>query len=136
MSAGNRLEMGTWKLNEGKSKFEPGMGRNTTVVYSPSGDMTKVTVDGTDKDGKATHSTWTGRFDGKVYPVKGDKTSDARVYRRVNDRTLDITMTKGGQTVATGKIVMAKDGKSRVVTVNWTGADGKKLKSKAAYNKQ
>ena len=26
-------QMGTWKLNEAKSKLAPGMGKNTTVVY-------------------------------------------------------------------------------------------------------
>jgi hypothetical protein len=29
--------MGTWKLNEAKSKLVPGMGKNTMVVYSEQG---------------------------------------------------------------------------------------------------
>ncbi len=61
-------EMGTWTLNEGKSKFAPGSPKNSTVVYAPAGDSVKVTVDGVDKDGKATHNEWTGKFDGKDYP--------------------------------------------------------------------
>ena len=44
--------MGTWKLNEAKSKLVPGMGKNTTVVYAEQGDKIKVTVEGVDKDGK------------------------------------------------------------------------------------
>ena len=37
--------MGTWKLNDAKSKFAPGSPKNTTVVYAPAGDSIKVTVD-------------------------------------------------------------------------------------------
>ena len=40
--------MGTWKLNEAKSKFA-GKARNQTVVYEAAGDQTKVTVDGVDE---------------------------------------------------------------------------------------
>src|SRR5256714_1322866 len=39
-------QIGTWKLNEGKSKIAPGMGKSMTVIYSEQGDKIKVTVDG------------------------------------------------------------------------------------------
>lgn len=48
-------KMGTWKLNESKSKLAPGATKNHTVVYEAAGDNVKVTVDGTDSDGKPTH---------------------------------------------------------------------------------
>jgi hypothetical protein len=51
--------MGTWKLNEAKSKLAPGTPKNSTVVYEAAGDNVKVTIDGTDKDGKPTHNEWT-----------------------------------------------------------------------------
>ena len=69
--------MGRWKLNEGKSKLLPGMGKNLTVVYAEMKDKTKVTVDGVDKDGKPTHSVWVGKFDGKAYPTKGKRASNS-----------------------------------------------------------
>jgi hypothetical protein len=90
-------QMGTWKLNETKSKFAPGVPKNHTVVYEAAGDNVKVTVDGTDKDGKSTHNEWTGKFDGKDYPVTGDPTSDMRSYKKIDDRTLEITLKKGGR---------------------------------------
>ncbi len=128
--------MGTWKLNEAKSKVAPGMGKNTTVIYAAEGEKTKVTVDGVDKDGKPTHSVWVGKFDGKTYPVEGNLPYDAVMYKVVNDRTNDITAMKDGKTLWTGTITVAKDGKSRVVTVNSTDTDGKKLKSKYVYDKE
>ena len=50
--------LGTWKLNESKSKLVSGEGKNHTVTYTEAeGGMIKLTADGVDKDGKATH--WT-----------------------------------------------------------------------------
>src|SRR4249920_2640752 len=64
--------MGTWKLNEAKSTFSSGATKNTTVVYEAAGDNVKVTMDGNDKDGKASHNEWIGKLDGKDYRVIGD----------------------------------------------------------------
>ena len=44
-----------------------------------AGDSVKVTTDGTDRDGKPVHGEWTGKFDGKDYPVTGDPTTDQGV---------------------------------------------------------
>ena len=128
--------MGTWKLNDTKSKIPAGMGKNTTVTYAEAKDEVKVTVDGTDKDGKPTHSVWVGKFDGKAYPVKGNLSYNSVAYKMVNDRTNDITAMKDGKTVWTGRITVAADGKSRTVTINGTDANGKKVKGKAVYDKE
>jgi hypothetical protein len=127
--------MGTWKLNEAKSKLVPGMGKNTTVTYAEQKDKIKITVDGVDKDGKPTHSVWVGKFDGKAYPVKGNLPFNSVAYRVVNDRTNDITAMKDGKIGWTGQITVAADGKSRTVTINGTDANGKKFKGKAVYDK-
>jgi hypothetical protein len=127
--------MGTWKLNEAKSKLVPGMGKNTTVTYAEQKDKIKITVDGVDKDGKPTHSVWVGKFDGKAYPVKGNLPFNSVAYRVINDRTNDITAMKDGKIGWTGQITVAADGKSRTVTINGTDANGKKFKGKAVYDK-
>ena len=49
------VNMGTWKLNEAKSKFPPGATKNQTVVYQAAGDQMKVTIEGTTADGKPVH---------------------------------------------------------------------------------
>jgi hypothetical protein len=128
-------QMGTWKLNEAKSKLVPGMGKNTTVTYAEQKDKIKITVEGIDKDGKPTHSVWVGKFDGKAYPVKGNLPYNTVAYRVVNDRTNDITAMKDGKIGWSGQITVAADGKSRTVTINGTDANGKKFKGKAVYDK-
>ena len=127
--------MGTWKLNEAKSKMDTGASKISMVVYAPAGDSVKITVDGTTADGKPIHHEWTGKFDGKDYPVTGDPTTDTRSYKKVDDRTLDFDAKKGGKQIGTGRVVVAADGKSRTVTSTMTSS-GKPVKSTQVYDKQ
>jgi len=128
--------IGTWKLNEAKSKIAPGAAKNTTVVYEAAGDMVKITVDGVDAAGKPVHHEWTGKYDGKDYPVTGDPTSDSRSYKAVGDRTLTFAAKKGGKVTTTGRIVVAADGKSRSLNTTTIDSNGKKLHSTSTYDKQ
>jgi len=129
--------IGTWKLNEGKSKFAPGAAKNTTVTYAPAkGDMIKCTVDGVDKDGKPIHWTWVGKFDGQPYKIKGSPSFDTLTYKPVNDRTNKTTAMKDGKMVMTGTSMVAKDGKSRSVILTGTDAKGKKFTDTTYYDKQ
>jgi hypothetical protein len=128
--------MGTWKLNEAKSKLSAGGPRNHTVAYTAAGDSVKVTVEGVDAEGKPARNEWTGKFDGKDYPVTGDPTSDVRSYKRVDDRTLEFAAKKGGTVTVTGRVVVSADGKSRTVTTSGTDAKGNKISGTAVYDKQ
>lgn len=128
--------MGTWKLNEAKSHFPSGAPTNHTVVYASEGDMVKVTVDGKDAKGAATHNEWTGKFDGKDYPVTGDSTSDMRSYKQVNDHTVSMIVKKDGKVTVTGHVVVTSDGKRRTVTTSGMDAQGEKVKATAVYDKE
>ena len=128
--------MGTWRLNEGKSKLSAGAPRNHTVAYTAAGDNVKVTVDGVDAEGKPSHSEWTGKFDGKDYPVAGDPTSEVRSYKRIDDHTLEFTAKKAGTVTLTGRVAVTADGKTRTVTTTSTDTKGSKIIATAVYDKQ
>ena len=128
--------LGTWKLNEAKSRYKPGATKNHTVVYEPAGDSVKITVDGVDGDGNPTHNEWTGKFDGKFYPVASDPTSDMRSYRKINNRTLALTGKKGSKVTLTGRIVASANGRTRTVTTTGTNSKGKRVTNKAVYDKE
>ena len=136
MSFAQNANMGSWKLNEAKSKIPAGATKNTTVVYAAAGDSVKVTVDGVDGQGKPAHNEWTGKFDGKDYPLTGDPTSDMRAYKEVNDHTLELTNKKDGKVTVTGKVVVSADGKTRTVNATGTDPSGKKVETKSVYDKQ
>lgn len=134
--AASDASMGTWKLNESKSKLSSSAPKNNTVTYEAAGDSVKVTIDGSAPDGTPTHSEWTGKFDGKDYPSTGNPNEDTRSAKQINDRTLHVVSKKGGKVMLTAHIVIAPDGKSRTVTVNGTDPQGKKYTSVAVYDKQ
>ena len=136
MYAADNPNMGTWKLNEAKSKIPAGTTKNTTVVYSADGDDIKVTTDGVDGKGQSAHSEWVGKFDGKDYPVTGGDAGTTRSYKVINDRKMELTNKVNGKETLHGTIEVAKDGKSRVVDLESTDADGKKMKSKGVYDKE
>jgi hypothetical protein len=130
------LQMGTWKMNDSKSHLAPGTTKNHTVIYEAAGDNIKITVEGTDSAGKAIRHEWTGKFDGKYYPVTGDPTSDTRAYKEVSKRTLTFTAKQGKKVTLSGQVVISADGKTRTVTTTGTDSTGKKVNSRAWYDKQ
>jgi len=128
--------MGTWKLNEAKSKIGTASPKNNTVVIEAAGENIKVTMDGVDATGKPTHSEWTGKFDGKEYPVTGDASSDTRSYKKIDDRTFEVSAKKQGKGTVSGRVVVSADGKTRTAHVKGTSPSGEKYETTAVYDKQ
>jgi hypothetical protein len=129
-------QMGTWKLNEAKSTIPAGAPKYTTIVYAMDGKNLKVTSEGTDKDGQPMHTTWTGRFDGKPYPLTGDPTADTRTYRAVNELTTSLTNKKHGRVIVTGRVEVDAPGKLRTLNTTSTNSAGKKISATYFYEKQ
>jgi hypothetical protein len=129
-------QMGTWKLDEAKSKIPAGIVKNSTVIYAADGDNVKVTTDGAGSDGKPLHTEWTGKFDGKDYPLTGDPTADSRTYKMIDEHTLELTSKKGGKATNSGKVVVSKDGKTRTLHLTGTDSSGKKVSGVSMYDKQ
>lgn len=96
----------------------------------------KITVDGINADGTPRHDEWTGKLDGKDYPVTGNPGEDTRALKKINNYTYTLAVKKDGQTAATGRIVIDPDGKSRTVTLMRAGANGKMITSRAVYDKK
>src|ERR671913_1285584 len=123
--------VGSWKLNETKSKIAAGAPKNVTVVYTAAGDSYKCVVDGVDGTGKATHNEWTGKFDGKDYPVTGDPASDTRSLKMTSPGHYALTNAKAGKTIVTGTVEFSADDKTRTLTMDMTDPAGKKVTSVA-----
>ncbi|MFL6590461.1 MAG: hypothetical protein ACJ8M4_09835 [Chthoniobacterales bacterium] len=127
--------MGTWKLNEAKSKRSAGAVKNTKVVYSVEKDGIRIMTEGVDKDGKPMRSVWTGQFDERDYLVALDPTVDTRSYKQIDANTLEFIAKKESQVIATGRVVLSADGKTRTVTTTGT-RDGKPFENVAVYDKE
>ncbi len=129
-------QMGTWKLNEAKSKIPAGVIKNVTVIYAMDGDKIKVTTEGIDPSGAPMHTEWTGKFDGKPYPLTGDSTADSRTYTLVDDHNLKLTNKMGDKVSNQGTIAVSADGKSRTLKTTSADASGKMVSATSVYDKQ
>jgi hypothetical protein len=68
--------------------------------------------------------------------IEGSLSFDTLTYKPVNDLTNKTTATKAGKVVMTGTITVAKNGKSRVVRLTGTDANGQKFTDMTYYDKQ
>ena len=128
---------GNWKVNLAKSKYDPGpppKGPNYSKLEAMDGGL-KFTNDGVNAEGKPTHSEWSGKFDGKDNPVKGDAARDTAALKKIDDHTFEITNKKGGKVVGVIRAVFSRDGKTRTQTGQGTNAQGVKTNNTVVYEK-
>ena len=79
----NALAQNGCAMRASTSRFEDKSDpQNRPVVYAMSGDSVTLTTDGVDANGKLTHTEWSGKFDGKDYPVAGSPDVDMRAWPR------------------------------------------------------
>ena len=105
LAQGSDPQIGLWKLNLAKSKYNPGPApKSATTKIDAAGSGVKITVDQVAADGKPIHWELTANYDGKDSPVTGNPDADMVSRTLVNPNTVE-TITK-------------KDGK--VITMDWT----------------
>ena len=128
--------IGTWKLNVGKSKFDPGPGpKSATVTYEAAGQGLKVTVDTESSSGPA-HWSYTANFDGKDYPVAGNPDGDVVALKRMTTTTTEAVIKKSGKTMTTNTRAVSVDGKTLTITAKGTNAKGQTVHNVQVYDKQ
>jgi hypothetical protein len=128
---------GNWKVNLAKSKYDPGpppKGPNFSKIDAIVGGL-QFTNDGVNAEGKPTHSEWSGKFDGKDNPVKGDPGRDTAALKKIDNHTFEITSKKAGNVVSKIRVVFSRDGKTRTQTGQGTNAQGVKTNNRVVYEK-
>jgi hypothetical protein len=129
--------VGTWVLSLEKSKFAAGTApKSQRSVYSAAGKGFKVTTATVNAAGAQVNTEYTAEADGKDYPVKGNPDWDTTALKRVDANTIEFTRKRGGKVVQTARSVVAKDGKSRTVTVTGVNAQGQKLDTVSVWIRQ
>lgn len=132
--------VGTWKLNLAKSKFVPGPApKSLTRTVEAQGDGAKYTFEGVAADGKPLSFSFTVKYDGKDYPVKGSGMTagaDSIAIRLLENNKAQATLKRGGKEVAKSEAEVSKDGKVSTVKTKGTTAGGKEFHSESVYDKQ
>ena len=135
--AQHQVFAGTWKVNVGKSKYEPGAApKSETLRFEPVGDGFKVSLDGVNQQGPY-HSEATGKFDGVDVPVTATPPRRATftyAFRRIDERTWDIVIKVNGERRLLVRNVVSEDGKTmRGVS---TVTNGGQVNQVVIYEKQ
>ena len=129
--------VGSWKLNLAKSKFSPGPALKSLMLkFEASGDAIKLTSDGVNAAGEATHGSYTSKFDGKDVPWTGNPDADTASAMRIDANSYKNTWKKAGKVTVSAKAVVSKDGKTLTVSQAGKNAKGETVNNVSVCDRQ
>jgi hypothetical protein len=104
---------GTWRL---VSSSGPSAYSRVTCKIEPWHDGVRVVYDMVGLRGGVTHWEWTGKLDGKDYPLEGIEEAVTDAYSRVDDHTYRVVLKVDGKPATTSTISISADRKTMTVT--------------------
>jgi hypothetical protein len=130
--------VGTWKLNLAKSKYSPAelAPRSQTVRREAVEGGMKLVTDGIDAQGKAMHSEYSAKFDGKDYPWTGQAYADTVSLLRIDDEYYEAIWKLKGEVTITSNTVVSKDGTTLTTTQTGKDAQGRTVLNRAVYDRE
>jgi len=130
--------IGTWKLNTLKSRFNPSRmpTRQTLKIDEWGADGVKYAADGIDADGRTTHSEFQVKYDGTFVSVTGNPDANTLAVTRVASNTIESTLRLNGKQMAIVRIVVSDDGRTMTMTQTGTNAAKQDVHNTIVYDKQ
>jgi len=104
---------GRWTLDL-KGTTSPAYKRVVTRI-EPWEDGLRVTYEMVGVRGGITHMEWTGKFDGKDYPMQGVDYEMTNAYRKIDSRSYEIAIKIDGIPTATARVTVSSDGSTLTV---------------------
>ena len=130
--------VGTWKLNVAQSKFSPAPGlQSQTITFEPAADgAIKLIGDSVNAEGKAMHTEYTSKFDGKGVAWTGNPNADTATAKRIDANSYENVWSKDGKATISSKVKVSADGKTLTITQTGTDASGKAVNSVLVFDRQ
>lgn len=134
---GADVRLGNWKFNAAKSKStssNPIKVQTDAVEASPDG---KVTTNRTGQmaDGTAFKYSFSYKYDGRDYPVKGAP-FDMISVKRIDANTTNYEVSKtGSKYQMKGQTVISRDAQTKTITAQGTDAAGKPFSQTLVFNR-
>ena len=128
---------GTWQQVPPQKKwFDPWPYQKVTLRVEPWDDGLRVVYDMVRRRGGIQHMEWSGRFDGRDYPVQGVDYVLTNAYRTLYDRSYEIVVRVDGRQAAVATAAVSPDGGTMTVETVERDQRGKTIKSSAVYTKR
>jgi hypothetical protein len=103
--------IGTW-VTSGLPQYS----RVTCKIEPWESDGLKVVYDLVGRRGGVTHLEWTGKLNGKDYPLEGAEEVVSNAYTQSGDRAYNIVLKVDGRMTTTSNVEVSQDGKTMTVT--------------------
>ena len=128
---------GTWQqIPPTRKWFDPWPYQKVTLRIEPSGDGLRVVYDMVRRRGGIQHIEWSGRFDGKDYPVQGVGYALTNAYRTLSNRSYEIVVKVEDRPAAVATAVVSSDGRTLNVDTTERDAKGQTVTTTARYRRQ
>lgn len=126
--------LGAWEQVPPTAKwFNPWPYQKVTLRIEPWNEGLRVVYDMVRRRGGITHVEWSGRFDGKDYPVQGVDYVLTNAYRRLSDRSYEIVVRVDGREAAVATATVSDDGRTMTVNTVERDAGGQTVTTSAVY---
>lgn len=128
--------IGTWKLNMAQSKFTPGPApKSGSVTFTTAAPGFRAVVEGVGPKDEKSRWEYTGNYDGKDYPLKGNPDGDMISVRRINANTVETTIKRAGKPAVTNMRTVSADGKTLTVVTKGTNGQGQTVHNVQIFEK-
>jgi hypothetical protein len=129
--------LGTWTLNLAKSRYNPPdlAPKSQTITREAVDGGMKLVTDGVDAQGKATHTEYSARFDGKDYPWTGQANADTISLLRIDDEYYEAIWKLKGEVTITSNTVVSKDGRTLTTTQSGKDAQGRVVLNMTVFDR-
>jgi hypothetical protein len=128
---------GTWQqVPPARQWFDPWPYQKVTLRIEPFGDGLQVIYDMVRRRGGIQHMEWSGRFDGRDYPVQGVDYVLTNAYRQLSDRSYEIVVRVDGNQAATATASISADGKTMTVHTAERDGHGQTRHTTAVYTRR
>jgi hypothetical protein len=130
--------IGTWKLNLAKSKYDPGPApkSQTLTIKAWGADGVTYASDGVSADGTPAHWEFQAKYDEKFVPFKGNPDADMISYKRIDANTIDSATQRKGAVTGHTHVVVSADGKTRTLTQTGKNSKGQEIHNTLVFEKQ
>lgn len=128
--------LGKWKLDPAKSTTASDRYKRVISTIEPWEDGLRVSYDMVGSRGGVIHMEWTGRFDGKDYPVEGVDYVLTNAYTLIDDHNYEIVLKSEGVPVGSAHVQVSADGRTLTAVSKERGPRGQSVTTTSVYNKE
>jgi hypothetical protein len=131
---GEKILLGTWRLDLAKSKYFPGPApRSETRIYTADKDGVQGVINRVHADGRAEIIEYRANYD-REQAVTGTPAYDAIKLKKIDDYTSESTLSHAGMVFGTARRVISPDGNTMTITFERKTADDT-IRNVAVYHR-